>query len=55
MLQTEAIVVREVNGPFTVEPVQLRDDSLLPSEVIVELKATGICACDVAIADFARS
>lgn len=55
MLETEAIVVREVKGPWRVETIRLLDETLQPLEVIVEVKASGICApysCWTAPADY---
>ncbi|KAK4987987.1 hypothetical protein LTR50_004206 [Elasticomyces elasticus] len=47
MVTATALIVPEIHAPFQVTEVQL--DTLRPDEVLVELKATSICATDVAV------
>ena len=47
MVSATALIVPEKDAPFQVTEVQL--DALRPDEVCVELKATSICATDVAV------
>lgn len=47
MVSAEALVVPEMHAPFLLEDVEL--DSLKPDEVLVQLKATSICATDGAV------
>ena len=47
MVSAKALVVPELHAPFQVVKVEL--DSLRPDEVLVELKATSICATDPAV------
>lgn len=47
MVAAKAIVVPELHAPFHLVEVEL--DSLRPDEVLVELKATSICATDPAV------
>lgn len=49
IITTEALVLREINGPLTLESVQL--DSLRPNEALVEVHATGICHTDLSCMD----
>ena len=46
--ETEALVVREVNGPFKLETIKL--DKLQPHEALVEIHATGVCHTDLSCA-----
>lgn len=43
---TQALVVAEPGAPFKLQDVQL-DDNLRDNEVLVELKATGVCHTDL--------
>lgn len=47
MVMATALIVPKIHAPFQVTKVQL--DTLRPDEVLVELKATSICATDVAV------
>jgi aryl-alcohol dehydrogenase len=47
MSPATALVVPELHAPFQLVKVEL--DSLRPYEVLVELKATSICATDPAV------
>jgi aryl-alcohol dehydrogenase len=47
MVTATALIVPEIHAPFQVTEVQL--DTLRLDEVSVELKATSICATDVAV------
>ncbi|KAL1303120.1 hypothetical protein AAFC00_006554 [Neodothiora populina] len=47
MVSATALVVSEKGGPF--ERAQVELDSLRPNEVLVQLKATGICHTDLAV------
>ena len=47
MALATALVVPELHSPFRLVEVTL--DSLRPNEVLVELKATSICATDGAV------
>jgi len=47
MVSAIALIVPEKHAPFQVTEVQL--DYLRPDEISVELKATSICATDVAV------
>jgi aryl-alcohol dehydrogenase len=47
MVTAKALVLPELNAPFQLVDVEL--DSLRPDEVLVELKATSICATDPAV------
>ena len=47
MVSATALIVPEKHAPFQVAEVQL--DALRPDEVSVGLKATSICATDVAV------
>src|ERR1700743_1309815 len=44
-----AAVVRKAGGPFELEPLTLRGPG--PEEVIVEMKATGMCHADILVRD----
>ena len=44
-MQTTALVVREANGPFALESLTL--EAPRPDEVLVEVRATGICHTDL--------
>lgn len=46
--ETTAIVVKEINGPFTLETIRL--DTLGPNEALVEIHAVGICHTDISCA-----
>lgn len=43
--ETTALVLREVNGPFTLEPIKV--DALKSHEVLVEIHAVGLCHTDL--------
>ncbi|CAK7230067.1 hypothetical protein SCUCBS95973_007448 [Sporothrix curviconia] len=45
---TEALVVSEINGPFELKTVQLKD--MRSDEIVVQMVATGICHTDIATA-----
>lgn len=47
MVTATALIVPEIHAPFQITEVQL--DNLRPDEVLVKLKATSICATDVAV------
>jgi aryl-alcohol dehydrogenase len=47
MVTAKALVLPELNAPFRLVDVEL--DSRHPDEVLVELKATSICATDPAV------
>jgi aryl-alcohol dehydrogenase len=47
MVSAIALVVPKLHAPFQVTKVEL--DSLRPDEVRVEMKATSICATDLAV------
>ena len=47
MALARALVVPELHSPFKL--VEVTIDSLQPNEVLVELKATSICATDGAV------
>lgn len=47
MVQATAFIVPEKGSPFQPTPVEL--DALQSREVLVELKATGICQTDLAV------
>ena len=44
-----AVVVREVNGPITVETLQVKDPG--PNEVLVKMAACGVCHSDLSAAN----
>ena len=46
--QTVALVISETNGPFEVREVKLKE--MRPDEIIVNMKATGVCHTDIASA-----
>lgn len=46
--ETTALVVRETNGLFALETIQL--DALRADETLVEIHATGICHTDLSCA-----
>lgn len=46
--ETTALVVKETQGPFTLETIKL--DALRPDEALVEIHATGICHTDLSCA-----
>ena len=46
---TIALVVSEVNGPFEVKRITLKE--MRPDEIIVRMVATGVCHTDFASAD----
>jgi len=46
---TTALLLREINGPFSLEPIKL--DTLRPDEALVEIHATGICHTDLSCAN----
>lgn len=46
--ETTALVVKESQGPFTLETIKL--DALRPDEALVEIHATGICHTDLSCA-----
>lgn len=43
----KAVVIKEANGPFTVEDVELKHPG--PGEVLIKSRACGVCYSDVAI------
>jgi aryl-alcohol dehydrogenase len=47
MVSAQALVLPELHAPFQVLEVEL--DNLRPDEVLVEMKATSICATDPAV------
>jgi aryl-alcohol dehydrogenase len=47
MVTATALVVPEVGAPIESQSVEL--DSLRPQEVLVDIKATGICHTDIAV------
>lgn len=49
MTTTQALVVDEINGPFSVQEVTLAD--LRDNEVLVEIEATGLCHTDLSCAN----
>ncbi|KHN93942.1 alcohol dehydrogenase [Metarhizium album ARSEF 1941] len=49
MTTTTALVLNQLNGPFSFETVKL--DTLRPDEALVEIHASGICHTDLACAD----
>ncbi|OBB17638.1 hypothetical protein A5761_09770 [Mycolicibacterium setense] len=46
-MKTAALVVRETNGPFLSETLTLEDPR--PDELLVEVRATGICHTDLSV------
>ena len=42
---TDALVLREINGPLSIETIQLTP--LRSDEVLIEMHATGICHTDL--------
>jgi Zn-dependent alcohol dehydrogenase len=46
--ETSALVLREVNGPFTLETIKV--DALKPNEALVEIQAIGLCHTDLSCA-----
>lgn len=46
--ETTALVLREVNGPFTLETIKV--DTLKPHEALVEIHAVGLCHTDLSCA-----
>ena len=48
-----AAVVRQASGPFRLEPATLRGPGT--DEVIVEVKATGMCHADIVVLDAATA
>lgn len=46
--ETTALVLREVNGPFTLETIKV--NSLKPHEALVEIHAVGLCHTDLSCA-----
>jgi NDMA-dependent alcohol dehydrogenase len=46
---SRAVVVREVNGPITVETLQVKDPG--PNEVLVKMSACGVCHSDLSAAN----
>lgn len=46
---TEALVLREINGPFSIEQVEL--DEIQPDEALVEIHASGLCHTDLSCAN----
>lgn len=49
MATTTALVLSEINAPFSFETVRL--DALRPDEALVEIHASGICHTDLSCAD----
>lgn len=49
MTTTTALLVKEVNGPFSLGEVFL--DTIRNDEALVEIQATGVCHTDVAVAN----
>jgi aryl-alcohol dehydrogenase len=47
MTTTEAAVVHEKDGRFSIEAVEL--DALRPDEVLVRMVATGLCHTDLSV------
>jgi Zn-dependent alcohol dehydrogenase len=46
--ETTALVLREVNGPFTLETIKV--DTLKPHEALIEIQAVGLCHTDLSCA-----
>lgn len=46
--ETTALVLREVNGPFSLETIKV--NPLKPYEALVEIHATGLCHTDLSCA-----
>ena len=44
--KTVALVVLEINGPFEVKEVKLKE--MRPDEIVVRMVATGVCHTDIA-------
>ncbi|KAI0174366.1 alcohol dehydrogenase [Pestalotiopsis sp. NC0098] len=49
MLTTEALVLKEINGPFSLEEVLVHD--INDDEALIEIHATGICHTDLSCAN----
>ena len=50
--RTVALVVSEINGPFEVKDVRLKE--MYPDEIIVKMVATGVCHTDVLTANVSQ-
>ncbi|KAI3571538.1 alcohol dehydrogenase [Fusarium oxysporum f. sp. albedinis] len=49
MFTTTALVLREINGPFSLEKISV--DAIRNDEALVEIRATGICHTDLSCAN----
>lgn len=49
MTTSTALVLNEINGPFSFETIRL--DPLRPTEALVEIHASGICHTDLSCAE----
>lgn len=51
-VETVALVVSEVNGPFEVRAVKMKE--MRADEIVVRMVATGVCHTDIATATVGR-